>query len=448
MLHSPDSLSLIFSHLSTKFLFFSCARVCHQWQVTIEMPSVHTVAHLECGPGHTGRGERKWAFAERQPLSAAWLASRICRGGAFERITRLDLDGHCLVGDEQLANIGSLVHLRSIDLSMCCHVTDEILRRLPPRVQELTMLGDSRLVNITDAGLAAIAKLPLWSLKLDGCALHFTHAGYRALAPLGETLTSLVFAGGCGFSTTNLDPQTIHIIAEQFPRLDWLGIAGLGVREVDRWPNAGWRAWNEAFDQLRRLPCLTCLNCYESELMDLGLQCIGKIASLVELRLNKHSLEDQFITDEGLRHLAQLKCLERLDLTACNPSDMYGTSWEDASRLTDVGLGYLRPLAEEHCLESINITGNVGIFDGALEVLMADPDQLRTQTLFPQGQPVRPPRATHEDVARFWALAFRPAGPNATSLLELDVLELYEDFDWRAFDLLELDVLELYEETA
>ena len=59
---------------------------------------------------------------------------------------------------------------------------------------------------------------------------------------------------------------------------------------------------------------------------------------------------------------------------------------------------------------------------------------LRTCTLTPRGKPVRPPRATREEVARFWAFECRPSGQNATALLDLGVLELYEGFDWQSLD--------------
>ena len=220
-IESPDSLSLILSKLSTRYLFSRCAQVCTIWRQVVESP-IHTVVDLECR-------------ATRPQPPREWLTVRIRRGGAFERAVELCLDGHSLVGDYQLAGIGGLTRLRCLDLSSC-HITDESLRRLPVGVSELSVLdfsSPSRLSLITDAGLAAIAKLPLWSLKLPQQS-RITHVGYRALAPLGETLTSLVFAGSGGWCDTTIDAVALSIIGELFHRLDFLGVAGLGVRTQDR----------------------------------------------------------------------------------------------------------------------------------------------------------------------------------------------------------------------
>jgi hypothetical protein len=419
-----DVMCHVFSFLPARQLLSNIAPVCTQWKGWVESGAAASSSLLV-----DLSLPSRFDVAPSEEPSAAQVASLLRGGGAFSNVRELRLGNHCALSDEALIGVGELQNLRTFLLDHCHGIGDRTLQRLPPQLAELSLFGSGRLPNVTDTGLASLARLPLRTLKLDACALHLSNAGIAALAPLGNTLTFLVLAGCCGWSACFLDARTLQLVATQFSGLTSLSLGSTGAKDRSA---AGLRRFQAGFAQLRHLTHLEYLNCMETELTDVGLRGIAQISNLRFLCLSKHSLEHpSFITNEGIRLLATgLPHLEELELDACIPSDGYGTTWDDASRLTDDALGFLLPLAEHGSLQLVRIDGNVGMFaPGTLDFLRNDPDQLRTSTLFEGLAGEQPPRADRAQVVTFWTQDHRPTGVNASRLLDMGILQLCEDHD-------------------
>lgn len=108
------------------------------------------------------------------------LASLAKVADQLTSVELLDLYGSQDVTDAGVAAVCSLRGLVELDLNYCPGVTDIGLLLLAaglPRLRRLSLAGAAR---ITDAGVAAIARLPLRQLCLNGCP-RVGSAGLRSL---------------------------------------------------------------------------------------------------------------------------------------------------------------------------------------------------------------------------------------------------------------------------
>ena len=124
-----------------------------------------------------------------------WVALQLCHGGCFELINYLDLGGMSAVSD--LVGLRSLTNLHSLKLDDCKNITSATMSCVSSiaGLRCLSLLGLQTGLGpaLSIDALTHVARLKnLWCLKLDACSRDLNNAGLRALAPLGETLTSLV----------------------------------------------------------------------------------------------------------------------------------------------------------------------------------------------------------------------------------------------------------------
>lgn len=212
--------------------------------------------------------------------------------GSF--VKKLDLRNLEGLTDRQLASLVlAYPMLQALDLSGCYQITDGGLASLA-KLDHLKALHLAGCREVTDQGLVLLAPLPhLQALDLSGC-YQITDLGLALLAKLQQLQT--------------LDLSFCTRIADR------------GLIELAK---------------LQQLQTLNLSFCFQ--MTDQGLVSLAKLQQLQTLNLSFCSQ----ITDEGLTQLAPLPHLQALDLSFCN-------------QITDKGLQFLAQLAN---LQTLHLSG-------------------------------------------------------------------------------------------
>ncbi|MGB9690123.1 hypothetical protein [Thermogutta sp.] len=232
---------------------------------------------------------------------------------------------------DALEHLAQLPRLRLLDLRNCAGVNAQVLTRLA----KLPQLADLRLrgYHIDDTCLAAVGRFPrLASFTLEESPA--TAKGLQALALL--PLESLTL-----FRCTSLNDEALATAVGSWPKLRTLSLRDLPVRGT-------------FLTQLRSRASLRVLNLPQTMVDDSALEALRSMPLLEEL-----SLAQTLITDAGLNHVAALFSLRKLNVAQ--------------TQATDNGVQYLSSLPH---LESLDLSGNLGITDAAIPFLEKLP-QLR-----------------------------------------------------------------------
>lgn len=271
-------------------------------------------------------------------------------------------------GDGQLAHIGRLDGLRSLDLQQT-RITDAGVQHLAglARLENLDLSAfsveregfgagdgacavaakfpklvrlDLRLTKVTDQGLAALAGHPeLRSLSVEGTKI--TDAGLPHL----KTLPQLQYLHlGMEREGTNVTDAGLQSIGE-LTGLTWLDLGDTkitndGLASLAGLTNLTWLSLDdtavtqEGFAHLTSLPALTELRCYE-HIDDIGARHLAKIKSL------KRIVAHLQVSEVGARELATLPYIEELSL--------YGAEVTDAAVEQFVGTTSLRAIILQDC---------------------------------------------------------------------------------------------------
>ena len=277
------------------------------------------------------------------------------------------------LSDHDLRNILDGIEKRGGSITSlnlyACNITDAgfaHLAKLP-----LTSLNLPGGRSITVAGLAHLAKLPLTSLNLYQC--NITDAGLAHLAKL--PLTSL-YLGLCNITDTGL----AHLAKLPLTSLDlsWSNITDAGFAHLAKLPLTSLNLCacrnitdtDTGLAHLAKLP-LTSLDLSWSNITDAGLAHLAKLpltslnlcacrniadtglAHLAKLPLTSLELSRSNITDAGLAHLTKLP-LTTLSLRLCNITDaglahlaelpLTTLSLHRCQNITDAGLAHLAKL--------------------------------------------------------------------------------------------------------
>jgi hypothetical protein len=231
------------------------------------------------------------------PLSDELVAA-ILAVSTLRRLTIRD----CAITTAQLAEIGKLLSLESLDLTGS-DVGDEGIRQLG-RLRSLRRL---RLYDtkVTDAGLACL--VPLGKLKaLELTKTKITDAGLRHLAPL-RSLQDL------GLSGTDVSDNGVgHLNA--LTSLRWLDLcetkitdAGLAFLYLPRLEGLYLdrnHIGDDGLAHIARMSYLYCLSVSETQVTDTGLKWLRRLDSLEDVSLRRCSL-----SDAGLPSLGKVRTL-------------------------------------------------------------------------------------------------------------------------------------------
>jgi len=196
--------------------------------------------------------------------------------------------------DAALAVIESLTNLKRLDLQHT-NVSDADLARLAALVnlRELNLHG----VPISDAGLAHLRPL-VRIQKLDLCDAHLTDASGTVLGNMTDMKELNLSSAGIGDATVGVLGGLQH--------LESLELGGNTV-------STGGLAHLAALKNLKYLGLSRC-----DRVNDQALIPVGKIASLCELNLGGYYPLHPAVTDKGIRFLAGLKNLRKLNLVNCD----------------------------------------------------------------------------------------------------------------------------------
>jgi len=428
VLEAPELLAEILSHMQTQQLFL-CAAVSTRFLGAINTPgAAHTHVLLDVTKG-------------RRRLSVAWLEKHLRRDGAFAKAETLCLLGFRMayIYETKFDHLSNLVKL---DLERCPGVGDVTLKSLAAltklrHISLLCAVPGEYSSRYSDAGLKAIADLPLASLKLDACAQAVSNEGLRALQALGATLAAFVLSGSDGWESCWTDAETLEIIAESFPSLGFLNLSGIGVSShavMETSESEALSAYNQAFEHLGRLKHLCGFYGIETELSAVGIAGICAATTLEELDLSYCKMSNASL--QPLRSLLKLVDLNlsQFDNGSGQTKEDALEHWEEHSRVTDAGLGHLVYLAEWGDLEHVNVCGHCRIFSGAFEALVSEPlllsygkgggyKRVSMQAPYPKPLPTYW-KAYRQYKDRFWWRQHYPVGPHATRLIELGVMKV------------------------
>ena len=271
----------------------------------------------------------KLSHAWGDELDLAWVDSHIPRTFPFawHRVQRLHIRGiHCCIvlpyfsmvplrhlridGVFTRIDLSAMSSLQSLDLRMCCNISDDnlaLFAMLPVRKLILTRwfeLTDDGLIHlkamplewleakwchVSDLGLAHLSSLPLRHLDLSGCT-HVTDAGLVHLARMPLQYLNLSWCHaltGVGF---------VHLSKMPLQHLSLFGCSGVT---------------DGCLSHLALLPLQHLDLRYCSQLTDAGLP------HLSSMPLQYLSLSECFqITDAGLTHISSLR-LRHLFVTNC-----------------------------------------------------------------------------------------------------------------------------------
>jgi hypothetical protein len=292
----------IFAFLPPRETIVQCARVCVLWRALVRRSACYTNHELSID------NDLLWRRNDEYDYSGF---ARLCEDGAFARLTALEfkLSKHRpLLAEADLLHLDRLPRLNKLSLidtgAAVSDSTIEMISRLP-NLQDLNLF-EAR--DVTNAGLAHLAKLTeLHSLVLSSDG-RFNIDGLRHLAPLGASLRKLVLSSPNGWVSLFVDPAAMELIVTQFPSLNYLWLSSTG-------PASGLMGdllpWQQGFDSLSRLPLIH-LSLREAAVIDDGVRLIGRITTLRSLDLSLM----HFITGAGLAHLRNLVNLEWLDVSS------------------------------------------------------------------------------------------------------------------------------------
>lgn len=343
--------------------------------------------------------------------------------------------GNSGITDAQLALIGRLSHLRTLDISYA-KITDEGMAALEglAELESLSMFttgigarGLSHLAalqnlksldlngpRIDDEAMAEVAKLRgLRHLVLAGTRV--TPAGLRKLAPL-KNLNDLTLSESRGFhvqtdASSSVD-ENLRALADagllhaltgargkgtSRPNSDrevtefWLyadAVGDDGIRTLSTLPNltslvvTASKVTDRGLEHLRVMPKLEFLTLGETAISDEGMKTVGSLRRLRFLNLDKTA-----VSDAGLASLMPLTELRQLILSGTRVTNEGLRQVARLSRLEklyvpnttdDTGLRYLLPLKR---LESLWLFNCPGVTDAGLRTLARFP-QLKEVVLW------------------------------------------------------------------
>ncbi|CAD7701408.1 unnamed protein product [Ostreobium quekettii] len=141
---------------------------------------------------------------------------------------------------------------------------------------------------------------------------------------------------------------------------------------------------------MRHLTGLTCLEHLEMRALpyvsDVCVEWLAKVTTLVHLELSPlhsgdpfHLGHDYQLTDQGLKHVAQLQALKYLCLEKCGMvsnkglkyiGKLTGLEYLDISRMSSITSAGLDHLSELRSLRCLVLSGCCNLFHGARDVLV------------------------------------------------------------------------------
>jgi hypothetical protein len=276
--------------------------------------------------------------------------------GALEKLTMFDVNQQGAgLGDDALRSISGLKSLRELSVSECG--TTDAGARFLEGMQQLTYLRLYQEGRLTDAALASVAKLKgLRHLDLTSSGgtesygtMRFTPQGLRQLMAL-QDLETLSLAGH--------SPEADFFA---FPKLTALSVSGvddaaaLRIAQCRNLQSLGLMWTDITDDGLKRIATLgglRRLSLYSSVITD------GGIAHLTALPLEYIDLLADQVSDETLKHLAEIMTLTRLDLHGIGrPGANLGKNF------TSEGLQQLKGLPKLRTLRLTNLALDGGFGD-------------------------------------------------------------------------------------
>lgn len=236
------------------------------------------------------------------------------------------------------------------------------------------LLNDTK---ITDAGFKTLGSIStLQNIDARGCPVG--NEGVRHLTGLKE-LRALRLNGQSG--ATTVDDEAMADVAKlkslKALMLDYLWISEEGLAKVTKLDNleelylAQTLVGDDALAVIKQMPRLKKLRISKSAVSSAGLKHLVEVPALVELDIS----EDSQIFDEGMKHVGELKNLEKLNLWRVALTDegvahlagLTNLKWLnlDNTQLSDAGLKHLAGMKK---LEFLHI-GSTAITDAGLEHL-------------------------------------------------------------------------------
>ena len=298
---------------------------------------------------------RLWSLSLRRSVKLTDHAIEILAD--FPRLTHLYLLENQFSA-EALAKLVRIDRLRLLDLRGCGAVNADLLGRLSS-MEHLVALR-LRGYNVDDHCLRAVSRFS----HLTSFTLEESPAGNAGLAALAQLpLESLTL-----FRCNVINDEGLKIVS-QWGKLRSLSLRDMAIR-------------GDFFKELAGLPSLRTLSAIQTMVSDGALQHLTGCEQLEEL-----ALAQTLVTDGGLEAMSHLKNLKRLDLAQTPVSDQ--------------GLAHLATLRQ---LEWLNLSGNLGITDQSVKLLL---DLPQLKEVYLDGTSM-----TQEGLAQL--------GPRARTVLALD----------------------------
>ena len=292
-----------------------------------------------------------WVQPEGYPRASEVASQLFGRGVQGLRLREGDS-----VNDRDLNQLSQISTLTHLDLGDCHQVTDAGLELLVERLPGLIALKLRRCERITTRGLSALTRARgLVRLRLTG-AERLTDACLEPLTQLDQ-LIGLNLSGcseltDAGLATLGRLHGLESLSLKQCNRVTAAGLEHFRGLESLTSLDLSWcqRVSDAGLKPLRELPLET-LELYGcNRLTNAGL---GHLSALSKLRVLSVGPSVRGITDDGLRYLAALTALERLNLSWCE-------------EITDDGLAHLTGL---HALEHLDLMGCSALTDAGLDHL-------------------------------------------------------------------------------
>ena len=296
-------------------------------------------------------------------------ARRICNEG-FKNLPRLknlrllSIETHGTLDDTTLALIGQLTNLQELYLFQGGTFSSKGLNLLG-KLPKLVSLDLSNCGGIDDDACESISRIrSLQNLELDGC-LHVTDAGLEHLC----LLSSLESLFACGWH--NISDMGLSALAKHTCLVRLIGFEGANLSDASL-------EILSAMSQLQHLA----IGSYASRFTAKGIAKLTSLKSLRELSLD--GLRNGCVSD--IESLKLLPCLEALRVRQISVTDEYLKMlatfpaicrielwWLDAAgSLTFTNEG-LRHLVELRTLKSLVINGNSTMDDESLKIVSAIP---------------------------------------------------------------------------
>ncbi len=244
----------------------------------------------------------------------------------FPRLTHLYLLENQFSA-EALMKIAQMDRLRLLDLRGCGAVNSEVLRRLSA-MEHLAALR-LRGYNIDDVCLQAVGGFS----HLTSFTLEESPAGNAGLASLARLPLETVTLFRC----TAVNDEGLRIVS-QWKKLRSLTLRDMAIR-------------GDFFKELGELPQLRSLSATQTMVSDDALHHLVACQQLEEL-----ALRQTLVTDKGLAVISRLPNLRRLDVAQ--------------TMVSDAGLVHLANLKS---LEWLDLSGNSGVTDASVKILLKMP---------------------------------------------------------------------------